>query len=77
MSLEIIGSRKSQAATCLSQSKKLIAEISNTRKLPTVTMCADTNKCYDRVAHPHASLSSQCFGMEIYYLFVLLRPFKL
>ena len=73
MPQEIIGSRRLKAATHLVLRKKLIADISNTRKLPTVTMCADATNCYDRVAHPHTSLCSQYFGMEIYYLLVILK----
>jgi len=38
---EIIGGRRSQAATHLALNKKLIADISNIRKVPTVTICAD------------------------------------
>ena len=53
---EIIGGRRSQGATHLSLSKKLITDVSNTRKLTTVTTCADATNFYDRVAHPYASL---------------------
>ena len=58
MPQEIIGGRRSQAATHLALSNKLIADISNIRKLPTVTVCADVANCYDIVAHPYASLCS-------------------
>ena len=61
---EVIGGRRSQAATHLALSKKLIADVSNTRELPTVTMCADATNFYDRVAHPYASLCAQYLGME-------------
>ena len=44
---EIIGGRRSQSATHLALDKKLIADISNIRKVPTVTICADTTNCYD------------------------------
>ena len=57
-------------------SKKLITDISNTIKLPTATICADATNCYDRVAHPYASLCSQYFGMEICYLLVLFRTIQ-
>ena len=52
--MEIIGGRRSQAATHLALDKKLIADIANVRKLPTITICADATNCYDRVAHPFA-----------------------
>ena len=53
---EIIGGRRSQAVTHFDLSKKLIADISNIRKLPTATTCDDATNYYDRIAHPHASL---------------------
>ena len=55
---EIIGERRSQAATHLALNKKLIADASNIIKAPTVTIYADATNCYDRVAHPYASLCS-------------------
>ena len=54
--IEVIGRRKSQAATHLALNKKLIADIVNVRKLPAATICADATICYNRVAHPFASL---------------------
>ena len=54
--MEVIGGRRSQAATHLALDKKLIADIANVRKLLTITICANVMNCYDRVAHPFASL---------------------
>ena len=45
--MEIIGGRRSQATTHLALDKKLIADIVNVRKLPTITMCADATNYYD------------------------------
>ena len=73
---EIIGGRRSQAATHLALTKKLIADISNIRNLPTVTACADATNCYNRVAHPYDSLCSQYFGMDICYLLVLFKEIQ-
>ena len=73
MPQEIIGGRRIQATTHLAISKKFIADISNTRKLPTITKCVDATNCYDRVAHTYASLCSQYFVMEICYLIVLIK----
>ena len=56
ISIEIIGGRRSQAATHLILNKKLIADIANVRKLPMITTYADVTNCYDRVSHPFASL---------------------
>ena len=71
MPYKIIGGRRSQDSTHLALSKKLIADISNTRKLPTATICADATNVYDRAAHPHASMCTKYFGMDIKYLQVL------
>ena len=54
--MEVIGGRWSQAATDLTLDKKLISDITNVRKLPIITICANATNCYDRVAHPFASL---------------------
>ena len=51
--------------------KKLIAEISNTKKLSTTTTCADDANYYDRVAHPYDILCAQCFGKDLSNLVVL------
>ena len=69
--MEVIGDGRSQVATHLALNKKLIADIANIRKLPTITICADATNYYDRVAHPFASLCPQYFGLEITYLTVL------
>ena len=54
--IEVIGDRRSQVATYLALDKKLIADIANMRKFPIITIYADATNCYDRVAHPFASL---------------------
>ena len=74
--LEVIGGRRSQAATHLALDKKLIADIANVRKLPMATICADATNCYDRVAHPFASLCAQYFGLELTYLTVLFQAIQ-
>ena len=74
--MEVIGGRRSQAATHLALNKKLIADIANVRKLPSVTICADATNCYDRVAHPFASLCAQCFRLELTYLTILFRAIQ-
>ena len=44
---ETIGGIRSRAATHLALSKKLIADMSNTRKLPTTKTSAEATNCYD------------------------------
>ena len=74
--MEVIGGRRSQAATYLALDKKLIADIANVRKLLTIIIYADAMNCYDRVAHPFASLCAQYFGLDIMYLAVLFRAIQ-
>ena len=74
--MEVIGGRRSQAATHLALNKKLIADIANVWKRPTATICADATNCYDRVAHPFASLCAQYFGLELTYLTILFRAIQ-
>ena len=69
--MEIIGGRRSQAATHLALDKKLISDITNMRKLPMITICADATNCYDRVVHPFASLYAQYFRLDLLYLVIL------
>ena len=55
--------------------KKLISDIANARKLPTI-ICTDATNCYDRVAHPFASLCVQHFRLEIMFLAALFRTIQ-
>ena len=57
--VEVVGGRRSQAATHLALNKNLIANIANICKLPMVTICTDVIISYDRVAHLFASLRAQ------------------
>ena len=63
-------------ATHLALSKKLIADISNVRQIPSVTICTDANNCYDKVAHHYTSLCSHYFSLGICYLLVLFRAIQ-
>ena len=64
----IIRGRRLQSTTHLALSKKLIADISDTKKLSTATTFADATNCYDRVVHSSSSLCAQCFEMDLRYL---------
>ena len=68
---EITGGRRNQSAMHLALNKKLIADIVNVQKLPTVTICDDATNYYDQVAHLFASLCAQYCGLNIEYLSVL------
>ena len=41
-----------------------------------ITICTDATNCYDRVAHPFASLCAKYFGLELSYLVVLFRAIQ-
>ena len=69
---EIIGGGKSQSAPHVALNKKLIADISNQIKLPSIIISTDATNCYNRVVHPFASLAAQHFSVELYYIRVLL-----
>ena len=53
--------------------KKLIADISNQVKSPSIVISADATNCHDRVTHPFASLTVQHFGVQLNYVLVLLK----
>ena len=59
---EIISSRRSQDATHIALRKKIV-DVSNITKRSAVATCADATNFHDRVAHPHASVCDQFFGM--------------
>ena len=61
--VEILGGRQSQSAIHVALNKKLIADIANQIKTPTIVISADTTNFYDQVAHPFASLTAQNFGV--------------
>ena len=71
--IEVIGGRRIQSATHLALNEKLIANIANVRKVPTIMICVDAMNYYDRVAHLFASLRAQYFGLEITYFTVLIE----
>ena len=75
--MEVIGGRRSQAATHLVLNKKLISHIANAWKLLLITIYADATNCYSRAAHPFASLCAQYFRLEIVCLAVLFRMTQL
>ena len=55
--IEIIGSRRKQSAHHITLEKKLISDISNQIKLPTITISADATNCFDRMAHHFSAIT--------------------
>ena len=70
---EITGGRKIQAPTYLALNKKLITDITNTKKLQIVSTCTKVINYYNRVVYPITSLSTQYFRLDIEYILVLFR----
>jgi len=73
---EIMGGRRSQSTTHVALNKKLIADIANQVKAPSIVISADATNCYDRVAHPFASLTAQHFGVQTCYIVLLLKAIQ-
>ena len=47
------------------------------RKRLIVIICTDTASCYNRAVYPFASLCTQYFRLEVFYLLVLLRTIEI
>ena len=56
--------------------KKLIADIANQVKAPSIVISANAINCYDRVAHPFASLTAQHFRVQTCYIVLLLKAIQ-
>ena len=57
ISAEVIRGRRGQSSTYIALNKKIIADISNQTKKPSVVISADTTNCYNRIAHSYTSIS--------------------
>ena len=73
---EIIGGRRLQSTAHVPLSKKIIVDVSNTKKLSTAMTCTDATNLYDRLLHPYASLCAHYFGMYLSYLSFLFRTIQ-
>ena len=56
--------------------KKVISDMSNQVKSPSVVISTDSTNCYDYVAHPFVILTSHHFGVQMNYIFVLLKAIQ-
>ena len=52
---EVIRGRREQSLIHIGLKKKLVCDISNQLKKPSVVVSADAANCYDRIAHPISS----------------------
>ena len=74
--MEIIGRRESQVKINFVISKKLIVDIHNQVKTPSVTISADATNCCDRIAHPFSSLTAQHFVFNVDHVMVPLQAIQ-
>ena len=51
--------------------KKLVLDISNQKKTPSIVILADASNYYDRIAHLLTAITCQHFGLQIEYLLML------
>ena len=61
---EIIGGRRTQKETHLALNEKLISDVANVKKLPSVTTHAGATNYFNRVAYPFESLCVQHFRLD-------------
>ena len=68
---EIISNRHRQSALQVTINKKVILDISNQKKVPSITISADATNCYDRVVYSFTSFTVQHFSIHFSYLLIL------
>ena len=57
--------------------KKLILDISNQKKTPSIVISVDAINYCNRIMHFFVSLSSRFFGLELEYLLILFQSIQL
>ena len=68
---EVIGGRKGQSSIYIALNKKLVYDIGNHYKKPTVMVSIDAFNCYNRIAHSISSMVCQHFRLQLEYLMTL------
>ena len=68
ISREIIGGRRGMSAIHIALNKKLLADIANKNKLPSIITSADTSNCFERVAYLMAGIICQYFELPLDYI---------
>jgi len=69
--IEIIRGWHKQLAYHITLDKKLILDISNQMKIPTITISTDAKNYFNRMAHPFAALTYRYSGLQLEYILVL------
>ena len=59
---EVIGRRRGQSYLYIALNKKLVCDVGNQQKKPTVMVSVDAN-CYNRIVHSILSIACQHFGL--------------
>ena len=73
---DVIGRRRGQSSFHIALNKKLVCDIGNQQKKPTVMVSADATNYYDRIAHSILSMAYQHFDLQLEYLLTLFRTMQ-
>ena len=73
---KIIGRRRGHLAIYIVSNKKLVLDITNKEKRPTIVISVDITNCYDWIVYPRVSLTCQHFGLSLEYLLLLFGIMK-
>ena len=74
---KIIGEKRDYLAIYIALNKKLVSDIVNQVKIPTIVISADATSCYNQIAHPIASISYQYFKLNLEYLLLFFGTIQL
>ena len=69
---QIIGAQRGQSAIHSALNQQFFLDICNLRCQDSAIIGADATNCFDRIAHPFASLSCQHFDLPISFIIVML-----
>ena len=73
---EIIRGRRHQSVIQLVVNKKLISNIVNQHKKPSIIISTDISNCFDHIAHSITSMAYHHFRLPLPYLFTLFKTIK-
>ena len=74
--MEIVDGWKIQAEIHVAINKKLMSDVSNQVKTPSVVISTDATNCYNRVFHSFARLTAHHFGVNTCYIMGLFQVIK-
>ena len=68
---EVIRGKREKSSEHVSLNKKLVCDIGNQNRRPSVVTYGDATNFYDRIAYMFASMTNQHFGVQLKCLLVL------